>query len=246
MPKKAAKKSAVNKAVGFSNQNAFKPVVVVFYTLIAATLWKCTTIPVSDFSDVWPAAFVFGTYKLVAALVLFGLIPMGIVKCVFREKCADYGLQLGIAVFTVRSFLIAVPFLVGIALWTCHQSAFFEVYPLNEAIRPQNAHIGCGIFTIHALLYLGYYWGWEFLFRGFLQHGLSERCGVPTAVLAQTLATTMLHYGHPTAEVVGSVAAGLFWGFLAVRTKSILSGFAQHALLGIAIDALLVFGRPAG
>lgn len=225
------------------SQDQFKPAVVLAYVLVAATLWKYTSIPVSDFADGWPLSFVLGQYKPIAALVLFGLVPMGIVRFVFRERLADYGLRPGIVKLTVRSFLLTAPPIVLIAVRTGCDPAFFDVYPFNEALRPSNADIGCGVFAIHAVTYAGYYFGWEFLFRGFLQHGLSERCGLPTAILVQTLASTMLHYGHPGVEVAASIVAGLFWGFLAVRTRSILSGWAQHTLLGVVLDATLIFTR---
>lgn len=225
------------------DKDQIKPVVILFYVLAATTFWKYTSIPITDFEANRTVNLVLGMYKLVAALILFGLIPMGIVRYGFREKLADYGLQTGIRKFTIRSFCVMAPFVAAVAVRTGFQPAFFEIYPFNESIRPQNATIGYDIFAIHAFVYLGYYFGWEFLFRGFLQHGLSERCGVPTAILVQTLASTMLHYGHPAGEVVGSIVAGLVWGLLAVRTRSILSGFAQHALLGIVLDWTLIFCR---
>jgi membrane protease YdiL (CAAX protease family) len=224
------------------NKDQVKPIVILLYTVLAASVWKYFAFPhfasEPTLDDFW-----IGTTPLVAALVLFGLIPMGIVKWGFREHLADYGLRLGIIHRTLRTFLPAVPVIVGIALLIGHHSALHEVYPLNEGLRSQHTKIGIDIFVIHSICYLGYYFGWEFLFRGFMQHGLSERCGVPTAVLIQTTASTMLHYGHPAGEVFGAIIAGLVWGLLAYRTRSILSGFGQHALLGIVLDGVLIFGR---
>jgi membrane protease YdiL (CAAX protease family) len=219
-----------------------KPVVILLYTVLATTAWKHFAFP--HFADAPTLAdFWTGATPLFAALVLFGLVPMGIVKWGFRESLADYGLRLGIAHRTVRSFLLAVPLIVVIAILTGQNPAFYEVYPLNEVLRPQHTKIGVDIFVLHSFCYLGYYFGWEFFFRGFLQQGLSERCGVPTAVLVQTMASVMLHYGHPAGEVFGAIIAGLVWGFIAYRTQSILSGFGQHALLGIVLDWVLIFGK---
>lgn len=218
-----------------------KPVITILYVVIAASLWKYTSLPLAGFEQNWPVLFWMGSYKLLAAFLLFGLIPMGIVRWVFKESLCDYGLRLGVTKFTFRSFLIMAPFVVLIAILTGRQEAFYAVYPFNEAIRPENTSLSHAAFALHALIYLGYYFGWEFLFRGFLQHGLSERCGLATAIVVQTLASTMLHYGHPGSEVLGSIFAGLIWGFLAVRTQSILSGFAQHALLGIVLDWCIIY-----
>ncbi|MDR3198340.1 MAG: CPBP family intramembrane metalloprotease [Planctomycetaceae bacterium] len=229
----------------FFPQSQFKPVFILFYVLVAASVWKYFSIPVitDSFDNDKAAFFWLGTYPLIGSFLLFGLIPMGIIRYVFREHLADYGLRLGILLRTVRSFLLAAPVVILIAVLTGYDAAFFDVYPLNETIRPQNTRIGYSVFMLHAFIYLGYYFGWEFLFRGFLQHGLSEQCGIPTAILIQTLASTMLHYGHPGSEVFGSIIAGLVWGILAFRTRSILSGFAQHALLGIVLDWTLIFTR---
>jgi membrane protease YdiL (CAAX protease family) len=226
-------------------QNQFKPVLILFYVIVATSVWKCFSIPITpnSFENNETILFWFGAYRIIGAFLLFGVVPMGIVRYVLRERLADYGLQFGIPLRTVRSFLVTSPIIIFIAVLTGYDPAFFDVYPLNEMIRPQNIRINYWVFTIHAVIYTGYYFGWEFLFRGFLQHGLSKQCGVPTAILVQTLASTMLHYGHPSSEIFGSIIAGLAWGILAVRTRSILSGFAQHTLLGIVLDWTLIFTR---
>lgn len=217
----------------------FKPVIILLYTAAAASLWKVFTLQ--------PDNFLLGEYKIIAGFVLFGLVPMGIVKCVFRESLAEYGLQRGNLLRTVRSLLVMLPFVVLMAYLSGRTSVFVDTYPLNEFIRVQNTglaqRVSLQLFSIHCVFYLGYYFGWEFLFRGFIQQGLSLRCGLPTAICVQTLASAMLHYGQPVSEVFGAIAAGLAWGFLAYRTKSLLSGFVQHAALGIVLDAMLVYGK---
>ncbi|MDR2757460.1 MAG: CPBP family intramembrane metalloprotease [Planctomycetaceae bacterium] len=229
----------------FFPRSQFKPVLILFYVVVVTSIWKYFSIPIvtDSFNNNGTILFWLGTYPLIGSFLLFGVIPMGIVRYVFCEDLGDYGLRFGVPLRTVRSFLIAAPVVIFIAVLTGHDASFFDIYPLNEAIRPQNARIDYLLFAVHTVIYLGYYFGWEFLFRGFLQHGLSERCGVPTAILVQTLASTMLHYGHPGSEVFGSIIAGLAWGILAIRTRSILSGFAQHALLGIVLDWTLIFTR---
>jgi len=224
------------------SKDQFKPPVVLLYTILAVTVWRYFAFP--DFgAEPTLADFWKGATPLFAALVLFGLIPMGIVRWGFRERLADYGLCIGIVHRTLRTFLLAAPLIILIAVLTGHSPAFYDVYPLNETIRPQHTKIGINLFVIHSICYLGYYFGWEFLFRGFVQQGLSARCGVPTAVLVQTMASAMLHYGHPPSEVFGAIAAGLVWGLFAYRTRSILSGLGQHTLLGIVLDWTLIFGR---
>ena len=210
----------------------FKAAVAILYVCVAASLWKTSIVSTPD--------VLWGTSRILAALVLFGLIPAGIVKLVFRERLADYGLRAGVVKFTVRSTLIMTPLMILLGYIAGCNENYLAVYPLNPAIRPG---VSATFFTAHLASYLLYYAGWEFLFRGFLLKAVESQAGPYTAILLQTLASTMLHYGHPPGEVFGAILGGLFWGFLACRTRSILAGFLQHAALGLSLDYFLVFGR---
>jgi uncharacterized protein len=171
-----------------------------------------------------------------AAFALFGLIPAFIVKCVFRERLADYGVQLGDRFRTCRSFLVFAPAVLLIAWLSSKTPAIRAFYPLNKS-----AGASPHMFGVHAAMYMLFYLGWEFHFRGFLQYGLRGTMGNVQAVLVQILASTLAHLGKPAAETYASIGAGLLWGILAFRTRSLLSGLLQHALLGITLDYFLCF-----
>ena len=179
-----------------------------------------------------------GVYMVAATLVLMGLIPAAIVKLGFRENLADYGVRLGNARYTFRSFALLAPVMLVVAYIGSRDPAVAEYYPLSRT-----AGESAGLFGLHAAAYVLFYIGWEFHFRGFMQHALAGSMGTWNAVLVQAAVSALAHIGRPAAEVYGSLAIGLFWGALAVRTRSILSGFLQHALLGIALDWLICFGR---
>ncbi|MDR0390760.1 MAG: CPBP family intramembrane metalloprotease [Planctomycetaceae bacterium] len=222
-----------------------KEKIILLYVLFSAVVWKCTfNNSVVKFSEdqFWYDFFV-GEGKLILAFILFGVVPILIVKFVFREKLADYGLRVGEVIRTIRSFCIASPCLVVIAIISGNSELFHNTYPFNVGLRQNNlsGELSSGVFLIHAVCYAGYYFGWEFMFRGFMQHGLSKQCGIGNAILIQTLATVMLHFGHPTGEVFGAICAGLAWGYLAYRSRSILSGFAQHTVLGVVLDWKLIY-----
>ena len=90
--------------------------------------------------------------------------------------------------------------------------------------------------------YVLFYLGWEFYFRGFMQMGLRESLGDVNALLVQVMASTLLHIGKPGAETFGAIFGGILWGILVYRTRSLLSGLVQHALLGLALDWFLCRG----
>jgi uncharacterized protein len=183
-------------------------------------------------------ALTAGAYLFAATFVLFGLVPALIVKLVFRERLADYGVRLGNVPLTCRSLLILVPIMLSIAWLSARDPAVRAYYPLNRS-----AGLSPGMFGFHAATYLLFYLGWEFHFRGFLQHGLRETMGDWQAILVQIAASTLAHLGRPAAETYAAIGAGLLWGVLAFRTRSLLSGLLQHALLGIALDYFICLSK---
>jgi hypothetical protein len=60
------------------------------------------------------------------------------------------------------------------------------------------------------------------------------------AVLFQTIPSTLLHFGHPLSELASAVAAGLAFGLLAWRTRSIVPGLVLHASIGLGTDLFIV------
>lgn len=224
-----------------------KATVILLYATIALTIWKhlpdAAQLANIDGTRLFPNTpettmpiFISGMGKILGAFILMGIVPALIVKWVFRESLYDYGVQWGIPVRTFRSMCIMVPFMMFGAWVASQDSRFFLIYPYNPA-----AGSGTGWFLLHAMsLLLLYYTGWEFFFRGFLQKGLQSSCGTCNAVLIQTALATMAHYRSPECEVWACLVASLFWGFLALRTKSIVSGWVQHATIGVVLDLFLI------
>lgn len=177
-----------------------------------------------------------GLYVMASCFLLLGLIPALIVKLGFRENLADYGVRFGDRFRTVRSFLVFAPVFV-VAAWVASRiPCFVAEYPLTR-----NAGSSTGLFALHACTYVLFYLGWEFHFRGFMQYGLRGSIGPAYAILIQTMASVLAHLGKPAMETYGALIVGILWGYLAFRTRSLLSGLLQHALLGIALDYFICF-----
>lgn len=185
-----------------------------------------------------PTRFLWGARKHWAAFFLAGVFPALIVKFVFHEKLSDYGVCWGDCSRTFRSFLTMAPIFAAVGWASGENLAFYNVYPYNPV-----AGVSRTTLILHTISYFClYYFAWEFMFRGFLLRGLAPTTGFSTAIWIQTAISTALHFGHPASETFGCVAGGLFWGFLALRTRSIYSGWGQHAILGIALDWSLILG----
>lgn len=237
----------------------FKTTIVLLYAIFALTIWKYipsapafadaatgrTVLTVDSVTLNQPLdgalrftalQFLWNARKIWAAFLIMGVFPALIVKFVFKEKLSDYGLGLPSLRRSVTAFLCLLPVFIIMGWVSGYTKEFYHVYPYNPLA---GASWTCLI--LHSALYLLlYYTAWEFMFRGFVQLGLTQTLGPVPAILIQVVASTMLHYGHPASETFGCIAGGLLWGFLVYRTKSIWSGWGQHAILGIALDWSLV------
>jgi len=223
----------------FFSRSRRKTSIILLYAIFAMVTWK--SIPVFEphlIETKYSCAvtrFFLNSSKIWGSFLLFGIVPLGLIKFLFRERISDYGFRWGNLRRGLAFFVITVPLMVWFAYLAGTNSNFLKVYPYNPSVLANPS-----IFPIYAISYCAYYFGWEFFFRGFLQNGLRGNFGIGNAILIQTLASTLLHIGHPTIEIFASIFAGIFWGIVAYRTRSILSGFLQHASLGIMLDWFLI------
>jgi membrane protease YdiL (CAAX protease family) len=218
-----------------------KPTLILLSTPVLLLVWKYFCTPeglVAPAGPGWSERTASGpAVCFLGCFVLLGLIPALMVKLVFRERLSDYGIAPGIPGRTWAALGLLVPVFVLLAYLSARDPAIRVKFPIDR-----QACISAALFAQHAALYLLYYLGWEFFFRGFLLHGLRGSVGDANAVLIQALASALLHIGGPAAETFGSILGGLLWGVLALYTRSLLSGLIQHALLGLALDAFICFG----
>ena len=182
----------------------------------------------------WEQDFYSTIYEYLIAFLLMFVVPFLVVKLAFGQNLREFGFRLGDARYGFRVVVIALPVLLAIAYAGSLDSAIQAEYPLAKgAMRDFPS------FLLVELFYLLYYLGWEFLFRGFILFGLEERYGAVLAILVQMIPSTIVHIGKPASESFAAIAAGLVFGYLAVRTRSILYPFLLHAVVGIGTDVFV-------
>ena len=167
-------------------------------------------------------------YHHIASLILYALIPMGIIKLMLNQQLSEYGWQLGDWRFGIKATLIAfvvMPLPVYLSSQNPEHLAF---YPLTTLATESPTYFG-----LWALTYLPHYLGWEFMFRGYLQFGIQKENGTIPAILVPSLITTLLHIGKPQGETWGALIGGLYFALLTFRTKSILWALLFHWYLGM-------------
>lgn len=174
-------------------------------------------------------------YEYSAAFLLMFVIPLLIVKVAFRGSLRGFGLRMGDARWGFRLVAIALPLSLLAAYIASLDPAVREEYPLAKGAI---GHVST--FLIVEVFYLVYYLGWEFLFRGFMLFGLEEKYGALAAILLQMIPSTIVHIGKPASESFAAIVAGLVFGYIAVRTRSILYPLILHAAVGIGTDVFVM------
>jgi membrane protease YdiL (CAAX protease family) len=177
-------------------------------------------------------------YEFLCSFFFLGIIPLLIIRFLFREPIRSYGIQLGDWRFGLKAFLVLAPIMVAATFPSSKQPEFLAQYPLfkGAGASPQ-------LFLAHAASYLIFYIGWEIYFRGFMQFGLRESFGDWNAILIQTLVSCILHIGKPGGEIYGAIIGGLAWGIVAFRARSIFFVILLHWLLGVSLDFFICFVR---
>lgn len=185
----------------------------------------------------WARLWEFG-----ALFVLWAVVPALLSwRLLGRSPRAD-GVRLGDVRFGLRACLVAGPLLVPVVWVTALDPAFQAEYPLTKL-----AGLSAGTFVAWQACRVVYYAAWEYFFRGFLLFPLRERFGDFAAIAIQTVPSTIIHVGKPEGEMLGALVAGVLFGALAVRTRSVLWPFLLHWWTGALMDgfALLHAGGSA-
>lgn len=167
------------------------------------------------------------------------LLPVLLIKCVFRQRLPDYGLKLrGITadwwVYLLMYFCL-LPFLLAVS----HLPSFQQVYPFyrlgeNESWWPR--------FMIFEGCYALQFVSLEFFFRGFLLHGTRRRFG-PYAIFVMSVPYCMIHFNKPPLEAYASIGTGVILGFMSLKTRSIWLGAALHVAVAWTMDAAALAQR---
>ncbi len=168
---------------------------------------------------------------------LFFVLPALYIKFFMHKSLKDFGLGLGDIKMGLKILSFFIPLVVITIYYAAKMPDLRTEYPLAKSLLTNQSHLG-----VYELFYiLFYYIAWEFYFRGFLLFGLKDRFGAFNAVLIQTISSCLVHIGKPEGEIIGSIIAGVIFGLIALRTKSIWYVFIIHALIGVLTDLYIIY-----
>lgn len=177
-------------------------------------------------------------FEFLLALGLLVVVPALWTLLGEKRSLRALGVTLGDWRFGAAAVAIAAVALTGPLYLAAGDPAMRVEYPLVP-IR----ELDLAAFLRWEATYFIYYVAFEFFFRGFWQIGLTPRLGAGAAMFVQIIASTLLHIGKPGAETAGAIVAGVGFGLLALRTRSLLWGLLLHAYVGAATDFFCILRR---
>jgi uncharacterized protein len=172
-------------------------------------------------------------------LFLFFALGLLYIKLVLKGKLSEYGLGLGDKKAGFKLLLIATPILILAGLTTVWDSDMNTMYPLARGV----IYAPIQFVLLYYVSYLAYYIGWEFLFRGLMIFSLEKR-GALVSIMVSTMISALIHssiagFGKPFAETASAIIAGIAFGYVAYKTKSIWYSFLMHSIVGFSTDLFI-------
>lgn len=163
------------------------------------------------------------------------VIPAMVIKFVFKERIKDHGLST--EGFWTHSWIYTLSFLFVLILviGVSFEESFQTYYPFYR--RANRSWLDFGLWEV---LYAAQFFSLEFFFRGFWLQSCRKSMG-SQAIFAMTVPYCMIHFGKPVMETLAAVIAGIVLGTLAMRTRSIWSGFLIHVSVAISMDLAALY-----
>jgi membrane protease YdiL (CAAX protease family) len=167
-------------------------------------------------------------------------IPLPLWKLLFPK---DSLLDMGFRVKGFFSHLWIYALCLGIVLpvmaLVASQPDFGTYYPFYK-----NSSRSWFDFLAWESIYFCQFLALESFFRGWIVGALRRSLGA-AAIFAMAVPYCMIHYGKPYLEANGAIVAGIVLGSLAMRTRSIYSGFLVHITVAFLMDILALWRRDA-
>lgn len=183
----------------------------------------------SSIPEAWRGLAAWGWWFGMQGLLGF-VLPAGALWLLFSNDLHDVGLGLGNWRLALIIALVYLP-LVALGTWVLSDGAAFQQqYPhYHPATSNWNT------FLIYEGLFLFYWFGWEYLWRGFVLFGTAHTFGL-YAIFVQALPFAALHISKPWPEALLSIVGGIALGALVWRCRSFWISVPIHAAQMMLLD----------
>jgi membrane protease YdiL (CAAX protease family) len=168
------------------------------------------------------------------------LIPFPLWKLLFpKDSLLDMGLRGKGFTKHIWIYGLCLAVVIPAMLLVSKQPDFGNYYPFYKLASRSWFDFG-----MWEAIYWLQFFTLELFFRGWIVGALRKSFGAG-AIFVMAAPYCMIHYGKPYLEAHGAIVAGVVLGSLAMRTKSIYSGFLVHITVAFSMDFLALWHRGA-
>lgn len=179
--------------------------------------------------EAWRGVLAWGWWFGMQGVLGF-ILPVLCLRVLFHRRPAEIGLGAGDVRLAVTLALLYVP-LVVLGTWILSDSTAFQAkYPHYHP-----AAFDWTLFLVYEALFLFYWMGWEYLWRGFVLFGTAHTLGY-YAIFVQAVPFAILHYSKPLPEALLSIVGGVALGALVWRCRSFWIAVPIHAFQMLMLD----------
>jgi len=177
---------------------------------------------------------------VLSRVIGYVLIPFPLWKLLFpKDSLLDMGLRGRGFTKHIWIYGLCLAVVIPAMLLVSRQPDFGNYYPFYKLASRSWFDFG---------MWEGIYWlqffSLELFFRGWIVGALRKSLGA-SAIFVMATPYCMIHYGKPYLEAHGAIVAGVVLGSLAMRTRSIYSGFLVHITVAFSMDFLALWHRDA-
>lgn len=167
----------------------------------------------------------------------FFLLPWLVLR-LRGERLRDHGLRT--AGFGAHAWIYAVCLAVVLPLVAAvsFTDEFSSYYPFYELCSRSVFDL-----VVWELIYAAQFFSLEFFFRGWWLQSCRSAMG-SHAIFAMVVPYCMIHLQKPFLEALGAIVAGIVLGTLAMKTRSIWSGFLIHVTVAVSMDVASLLQGP--
>jgi len=217
-------------------------VVLTLYCYFGTSGFFLKAFPQTGNADYWSVI-----YHNFSPLLFFFALGLLFVRFGLKEPLAASGLGLGNKKWGLKACLIFTPIFILSGLVSAFDGEMNQMYPLARDIIFAPA----GFALLYFLSYFVYYIGWEYLFRGIGINMIAKKSGAWMAIAVTTLVSALIHtsiagFGKPFTETFSAIIAGVIFGYIAYRTKSIWYTVWLHMVVGFSQDIFIIIFTRSG
>ncbi len=172
--------------------------------------------------------------------VFYFVVPVVIVKFVWRADLRDFGLRFSIEKGFGKLLAACTAVMLPLVYLMSLTEGFAAKYPFLQIYNGE-PYIGQTL-LIWELIYFVQFFGLEFFFRGFLVHSLKPSMGL-YSIFVMTVPYCMIHFGKPMPETLAAIAAGIFLGWIGYKNGSIWLGLILHCMVAFSMDIFALHAK---